>query len=91
MTTVEEVLKFVGSHASREDLTQIYDAMKKRYNTIAFEASRAFRIGDKVEFTSQRTGERIVGTVRTINTKSLSLDVPGTAGWRVNPSCCKKV
>lgn len=42
----------------------------------------AFRIGQTVEFTAK--GRKFVGTVKSINAKTISVDTP-TGNWRVSP------
>ena len=57
-----------------------------------FAKATGFKAGDKVTFTASKTGEVVVGYVRTLNTKSVTVDPIGAqAGryWRVPPTMLK--
>jgi hypothetical protein len=59
----------------------------RTYDDILREQMAAFKLGDLVEFTNSRNGEKVQGRVVRKNHKTLGLD----NRWRVSPSLCRLV
>ena len=65
-----------------DQLDSIYMALKYARNQLARDNKRSLRLGDTVQFTSSRSGQTVVGTVKKINRKTVIVHTPGT-NWRV--------
>lgn len=78
---------------SEQDLREVYentlDILKHQQTMRQFEATKAFKINDKVFFDSKR-GMRVEGTISKINVKSIKV-VTANGIWNVSPSMLQKV
>lgn len=96
--TTEQVKTLRGllSGATTGQLLAISDLVHAAYrddrNTAEVELSRNFGRGDRVEFQSHRYGASVQGTVKSVNTRSLSLsNCTDGRQWRVAFSLARKV
>lgn len=76
------------STMSREDLLTLNKAMKIRMNTINFENTTKFRVGNSVMF-SDKKGYTLTGTITKINTKTIKVKATNGVTWSVSPSLLK--
>jgi hypothetical protein len=67
---------------TNDQLDSIATAIKFARNQIAAKNKYSFRLGATVKFTSNRTGQVVVGTVKKINPKFI-LVTEGLTTWRV--------
>lgn len=67
------------------ELDQINNALKERYNSVAYHTARTFKIGDQVHF-STRAGLVVNGVIRKINAKTVQVYSSTTnVNWKVSP------
>lgn len=70
---------------------QMYAARRKMITNKSMSRARGvFRVGEKVAFI-RKSGERIEGTIRSLNAKSVTVMTGATSGFRVPPSQLLKV
>jgi len=67
---------------TNDQLTSIIDAVKFARARLTEMNKRSLSLGDRVEFTSSKTGQRYKGTVRKIAIKYVTVDT-GQTLWRV--------
>ena len=67
---------------TNDQLTSIIDAVKFSRARLTEMNKRSLRIGQRVSFTSSRTGTQVEGTVRKIAIKFVTVDT-GFGLWRV--------
>ena len=62
---------------SNDQLTSMIDAIKYARAQLTKQKTRAFGIGDRVKFTSNRNGLTYVGTVNKVKIKFIIVNTPG--------------
>ena len=67
---------------TNDQLTSIIDSVKFARARLTEMNKRSLSLGDRVEFTSSKTGQRYKGTVRKIAIKYVTVDT-GQTLWRV--------
>lgn len=67
---------------TNDELSSMIDAVKFARARVAQKTKCSVRIGSKVKFTSSRSGQVIVGTVRKIAIKNIIVDTP-VGGYKV--------
>lgn len=75
---------------STEELSAVHSLVNEEWTSLQNRAAHSFRKNDQVEF-EDRTGNTVRGTVSRVNKKTVTIDVPGTRGWRVAPSLLRSV
>jgi hypothetical protein len=78
MATIQEINRAIISGVfTNDDLSSIIDAVKYARAQLTKQKTRAFSIGDKVKFTSNRNGLTYVGNVRKVKIKFVLVSTPG--------------
>ena len=78
MATIQEINRAIISGVfTNDDLSSIIDAVKYARAQLTKQKTRAFNIGDKVKFTSNRNGLTYVGNVRKVKIKFVLVSTPG--------------
>ena len=73
-----------------DELNQVVEAIKLKRTNLAREATRKFRVGDMVQFTSTKTGGRVNATVNKVNRKYVVVTAHiGGQQWRVPATMLK--
>ena len=68
-------------------LQEVIEAVQLKRQYLAKQAIKKFTIGDMVQFTSQRTGGKVNGTVEKVNRKYVIVSAHiGGSKWRVPAS-----
>jgi ferredoxin-fold anticodon binding domain-containing protein len=67
---------------SNDELTSMIDAVKFARSRLAQTLKFSLRVGQKVQFTSSRSGMTLVGTVRKVAIKNVIVDTP-QGGYKV--------
>lgn len=67
---------------TNDELSSMIDAVKFARARVAQKTKHSVRIGSKVKFTSNRSGQVITGTVRKIAIKNIIVDTP-MGGYKV--------
>ena len=77
---------------SNDEINTVVESIKQRRNQLAVQSAQSLNKGDRVSFTSQRSGTKMKGTVRKVNIKYVIVDIDGTEmAYRVPGSMLKKV
>lgn len=92
---IDEVIAFI-MNAGPADLKVLNQALRDAYAMNQHEAKARFKRGDKVKFTSTKTGQDYTGTVVKVNRKTIHVSVEVSLGrmaqsWRVPPTMLQKV
>jgi hypothetical protein len=83
MTDISEINRaIISSNFTNDQLTSINDAVKFARAQIAQKNKYTLTVGTKVKFTNSRTGMTIVGNVRKVAIKFITVDAGHTL-WRV--------
>ena len=78
MLTIQEVNSaIITGTFTNDQLSSMIDAIKYARAQLTRQKTRAFVIGDKVKFTSNRNGLTYVGTVNKIKIKFIIVSTPG--------------
>ena len=65
------------------DINKIVEAVKLRRNQLHFQNTKSFNIGDRVEFTSSRTGTVLTGTVSRVKIKYVVVNCDNVQTWNI--------
>lgn len=83
MNTVQQICTdIVTGHFSNDELNTIIEAVKFARNRLANQVKVTVRVGSKVEFTSQKTGQTYQGTVEKMAIKYATVSTPA-GRWKV--------
>jgi len=86
MTDISEINRaIISGNFTNDQLTSIIDAVKFARSQIAQQNKYTLTIGTKVKFTNSRTGMTVVGNVRKVAIKFITVDT-GQTLWRVPAS-----
>ena len=86
MTDISEINRaIISGDFTNDQLTSITDAVKFARARIAQQNKYTLTIGTKVKFTNSRTGMTVVGNVRKVAIKFITVDT-GQTLWRVPAS-----
>ncbi len=76
--SIQEINRAIISGVfTNDDLNSIVDAIKYARAQLTKQNKRAFQLGDRVKFTSNRNGLTYVGTVRKVKIKFILVNTPG--------------
>ena len=70
-------------HMDNDALNRVISAVKMRRDQLHFSNTRSFKAGDRVEFTSSRTGTVLSGTVGRIKIKYVVVDCDNGQRWNI--------
>jgi hypothetical protein len=76
----------IAGRFSNQDLNSIIDAVKFARAQLTQQTKRSLTLGSLVQFTSNRTGRTMQGTVQKIAIKFVTVATPGQGLWRVPAS-----
>ena len=65
------------------DINKIVEAVKMRRDQLHFANTRSFKPGDRVEFTSSRTGKVLAGKVGRVKIKYVVVDCDNGQRWNI--------
>jgi ribosomal protein L35AE/L33A len=74
-----------------DELNQIVDAIKLKRQHLTKQATRSFTVGDKVQFTSTKTGNVKQGTITKVARKYITIDCGPFESWRVPGNMIERV
>lgn len=81
---IAEMLYWIETEASAEDLKRIATAYRYRQDTLARNAVWNWRVGDAARFWSKRDGGRwVVGTITKVNQKNVKFLATDGTKWTV--------
>ena len=71
MKQIENLTKVLAGiqKLSNDEIDTVVEKIKQRRNQLAVQSAQSLNRGDKVSFTSNRTGTKMNGTVRKVNIK----------------------
>ena len=93
MVVMQRAINMMTLDQLREVNRRVCNAINEHHAQIQRRAAAKFKVGDLVEFTSEKLGRRIRLRIERINLKSLSgteFNDP-TRTWRVSPNLCRLV
>jgi ribosomal protein L35AE/L33A len=76
----------IAGRFSNQDLNSVIDAVKFARAQLTRQNKASLMLGDTVQFTSNRTGRTMQGTVQKIAIKFVTVNTPGQGLWRVPAS-----
>jgi ribosomal protein L35AE/L33A len=76
----------VSGQLSNADLNSVIDAVKFARARLTRQNKASLMLGDTVQFTSNRTGRTMQGTVQKIAIKFVTVNIPGQELWKVPAS-----
>ena len=94
MKQIENLTKVLAGiqKLNNDEIDTVVERIKQRRNQLAVQSVSKLNRGDRVSFTSSRTGSKMKGTVRKINIKYVIVDIDGTGmAYKVPGSMLKKV
>lgn len=65
------------------DINKIVEAVKMRRDQLHFKSTQNFKAGDRVEFTSSRTGAVLAGTVSRVKIKYVVVNCDNGQTWNI--------
>jgi ribosomal protein L35AE/L33A len=84
---VQEINRaIVSGQLSNADLNSVIDAVKFARARLTRQNKASLMLGDTVQFTSNRTGRIMQGTVQKIAIKFVTVNTPGQGLWKVPAS-----
>ncbi len=89
---VQEINRaIVSGQLTNADLNSVIDAVKFARARLTRQNKASLMLGDTVQFTSNRTGRTMQGTVRKIAIKFVTVATPGQGLWKVPASMLEAV
>jgi hypothetical protein len=70
-------------HMDRDAVDRVISAVKMRRDQLHFQNTKTFNIGDRVEFTSSRTGAVLAGTVSRVKIKYVVVNCDNGQTWNI--------
>ena len=70
-------------HMDNDALNRVISAVKMRRDQLHFSNTRSFKAGDRVEFTSSRTGAVLAGTVSKVKIKYVAVNCDNGQRWNI--------
>ena len=70
-------------HMDRDAVDRVIIAVKMRRDQLHFQNTKTFNIGDRVEFTSSRTGTVLAGTVSRVKIKYVVVNCDNGQTWNI--------
>jgi hypothetical protein len=70
-------------HMDRDAIDRVISAVKMRRDQLHFANTRSFKPGDRVEFTSSRTGKVLAGKVGRVKIKYVVVDCDNGQRWNI--------
>ena len=95
----EQIQAAILKVEDRDELSRVFDAAKRRWSELTARLANEYQPGEQVRFEDKR-GREVVGRVKRINTKTVTispiLTVDGNENhsyrqWRVAPSFLERV
>lgn len=93
MKQIENLTKILAGiqKLNSDEIDTVVQKIKQRRNQLAVQSAQKLNIGDKVYFTSNRSGSTMKGTVKKVNIKYVIVDIDGTGmAYKVPGSMLKK-
>jgi len=73
------------------DINKIVEAVKLRRNQLHFQNTRSFNPGDRVQFTSSKTGQIITGSVAKVKIKYILVNADNGQRWNIPGGMLKPI
>ena len=70
-------------HMDRDAVDRVISAVKMRRDQLHFANTKTFKTGDRVEFTSSRTGAVLSGTVSRVKIKYVVVNCDNGQTWNI--------
>lgn len=70
-------------HMDRDAVDRVISAVKMRRDQLHFANTKTFKTGDRVEFTSSRTGKVLAGKVGRVKIKYVVVDCDNGQRWNI--------
>jgi len=84
MLTIQEVNRAIMLQSwTNTELSSMIDAVKWNRDQLSKRIKRSITVGDNVEFTSNKTGRLMRGSVTKVAIKYVTVSVPGWGSWKV--------
>ncbi len=91
MIAEKEVYEYIFSLNDKEEIKSLNLALKRRFDQINEMCVLTFKVGDKVEWTSHRSGTIERGTVAKIGRSCLTVSCDNGMRWKIPATMLKKV
>jgi hypothetical protein len=73
------------------DINKIIEAVKLRRNQLHFQNTKSFNPGDRVQFTSSKTGQIITGSVAKVKIKYILVNADNGTRWNIPGGMLKPI
>jgi len=92
MLTIQDVNRAIMLQEwTNVELSSMIDAVKWNRDRLAKQVKYSLQIGDNVNFTSNKTGRNMSGTVVKVAIKYVTVSVPGWGSWKVPANMLTKI
>jgi len=71
------------AHMDNDEINKIIRAVQVRRDQLHFQKTKSFNPGDRVEFTSSKTGQIIAGSVAKIKIKYILVNADNGQRWNI--------
>jgi len=71
------------SHMDNDEINSLVRAVQVRRDQLHFQKTKNFNIGDRVEFTSSRTGAVLAGKVSRVKIKYVAVNCDNGQTWNI--------
>jgi hypothetical protein len=71
------------SQMDNDDINKIVRAIQVRRDQLHFQKTKSFNIGDRVEFTSSKTGRVLTGSVSKVKIKYILVETDNGQRWNI--------
>ena len=71
------------AHMDNDEINKIIRAVQVRRDQLHFQKTKSFNPGDRVEFTSSRTGAVLAGTVSKVKIKYVAVNCDNGQTWNI--------
>ena len=71
------------SHMDNDEINSLVRAVQVRRDQLHFQKTKNFNIGDRVEFTSSRTGQVLTGSVAKVKIKYILVATDNGQRWNI--------
>ena len=87
MIEYEDMIRILGCipQGDTDQLNQIVRTIRLRRTDLQEAAKRRFHVGDRVQFTTSKTGALLSGVIEKINRKTIGILTDTDGQWRVYP------
>jgi hypothetical protein len=91
MTTAQICRIIENGQLNDQDLNSVIAAVKYARRHLQRQVTSSLMVGDRVSFTSSRSGQTMTGKVTKIAIKYVTVSVPGWGSWKVPANMLTRV